>query len=173
MVLLLELIFVAIIAHFIYESILAPSWRMQKRYELFAIRDEIRNEMIAGSQNIKELSYLQDFSNTLITNLGELSLGGFIRFLISDAVNDLNKIEKRKASIESVTDETFVDIKIRLLNVFLSSMVINSPFYVPLSIGIVALAKLSGAVASKLRNFEMSGLSAPSYVWEHQIIYTN
>lgn len=33
--------FIAVV-HFVYESIVAPSWRMKLRNELFVLRDEVR-----------------------------------------------------------------------------------------------------------------------------------
>jgi hypothetical protein len=41
-IVMLQLMFFLALAHFIYESILAPSWRLSLRFRLFSLRDEVR-----------------------------------------------------------------------------------------------------------------------------------
>jgi hypothetical protein len=56
--------------HFVYESTLAPSFRLQLRFELFRLRDELRNlKMTRNDLDDKHFCYLQDSINTLIANL--------------------------------------------------------------------------------------------------------
>jgi hypothetical protein len=56
--------------HFVYESTLAPSFRLQLRFELFRMRDELRNlKMRRNDLDDKHFLYLQDSINTLIANL--------------------------------------------------------------------------------------------------------
>lgn len=68
MIILLETMFFLTLAHFIYESILAPSWRLSLRYRLFALRDEVRELKGVGQGLLDDehYAYLQDSINTMI-----------------------------------------------------------------------------------------------------------
>ena len=71
MIILLEIMFFMALAHFIYESILAPSWRLSLRFKLFALRDEVR-ALKAECRNLlndEHYACLQDSINTMITML--------------------------------------------------------------------------------------------------------
>jgi hypothetical protein len=54
--------------HFVYESILAPSFRLSLRFKLFVLRDEVRQLKIdcASSLNDRHFDFLQDSINNLI-----------------------------------------------------------------------------------------------------------
>jgi len=57
--------------HFVYESILAPSWRLKLRFELFVLRDRVRTLKIEnpGGFQDRHYHYLQDSINTLLSLL--------------------------------------------------------------------------------------------------------
>lgn len=71
MIILLETMFFLALAHFIYESVLAPSWRLSLRYRLFALRDEVR--ALKGDCrhlfDAEHYAYLQDSISTMIAML--------------------------------------------------------------------------------------------------------
>ena len=71
MSILLETMFFLALAHFIYESILAPSWRLNLRYKLFTLRDELR--ALRGDRDVRldeeHYLHLQDSINTMIAML--------------------------------------------------------------------------------------------------------
>jgi hypothetical protein len=58
-------------AHFVYESILAPSLRLRLRFELFSLRDELRDLGMGGQAALddRQFEYLQDSLNLLISVL--------------------------------------------------------------------------------------------------------
>jgi hypothetical protein len=57
--------------HFVYESILAPSFRLKLRFDLFALRDELRRLKIERDSGLNDehFEYLQGSLNTLISVL--------------------------------------------------------------------------------------------------------
>jgi len=63
--------------HFIYEGILAPSFRLKLRFELFSLRDELRQLKIDCAQSLsdKHFDYLQDSLNGLIAVLHRYDAG--------------------------------------------------------------------------------------------------
>ena len=75
---LLLILFVLSVAHFFYEGVLAPSWRMLLRNRLFVLRDELRNLKIAGinPDDDRAFWYVHDGLNHLLNRLPSLSLSG-------------------------------------------------------------------------------------------------
>jgi hypothetical protein len=66
--------------HFFYESILAPSLRLQLRFRLFRLRDELRGLKIERDElSDRHFRYLQDSINTLIRNLSRFDVVTLIR----------------------------------------------------------------------------------------------
>jgi hypothetical protein len=57
--------------HFVYESIIAPSLRLSIRYDLFALRDQLRSLKIEHADQLddKHFHYLQDSINSIILAL--------------------------------------------------------------------------------------------------------
>ena len=64
------------VLHFIHESILAPSFRLQLRYQLFELRDRLRALKISHPREFddKHFHYLQDSLNALIGSLSRLDV---------------------------------------------------------------------------------------------------
>lgn len=79
MITLLEVMFFLALSHFIYESILAPSWRLSLRFRLFALRDEVqalktRRDLLDD----EHYAYLQDSINTMIAMLHRYDIAAII-----------------------------------------------------------------------------------------------
>jgi hypothetical protein len=76
MVWLLVVLIVTTVAHLAYESMIAPSLRLSLRYELFALRDELRQlKMGRGSSFAdRHFHFLQDSINTLLSVLNHFDL---------------------------------------------------------------------------------------------------
>jgi hypothetical protein len=71
MIVLLQIMFFLALIHFIYESILAPSWRLSLRYRLFALRDELRALKADCGVRLDDehFAYLQTSIDTMIAML--------------------------------------------------------------------------------------------------------
>lgn len=71
MIVLLETMSLLTLAHFIYESILAPSWRLRLRIRLLALRDEARALQggCPGSLDNEHYVQLQSSIDTMISML--------------------------------------------------------------------------------------------------------
>jgi hypothetical protein len=80
MIVLLELVLFLALAHFIYESILAPSWRLSLRYRLFALRDEVRALKVDCGDlfDNEHFAYLQDSINTMIAMLHRYGVAAIV-----------------------------------------------------------------------------------------------
>jgi hypothetical protein len=71
MTILVEIMFFLALIHFIYESILAPSWRLSLKYRLFALRDELRALKADCRVRLDDehYAYLQSSIDTMIAML--------------------------------------------------------------------------------------------------------
>lgn len=81
MITALFFIFVALVVfHFVYEGIIAPSWRFEQRMKLFAIRDEIRLLKIDLGEAFDDEVYdhLQEGMNKQIALLHNINISGVI-----------------------------------------------------------------------------------------------
>jgi len=107
------------LVHFVYESILAPSLRLEIRFELFKLRDELRFTKINLGNKLddKHYHFLQDSVNTLIGNLYRFDLATITKAMIevekdkdlkkrvqerSRFLDDCNVAEARKIRNESI-----------------------------------------------------------------------
>lgn len=66
-------IFILALIHFIYEAIVLPSYRLQLRYKLFALRDELRFLKIDHGSNISKQEF-EIASSTVNTPINHLAL---------------------------------------------------------------------------------------------------
>jgi hypothetical protein len=66
--------------HFVYEGIVAPTFRMEKRYQLFELRDELRMAHIRGGDRFpkKHFEYMQDSLNGLIHHADRIDITAMI-----------------------------------------------------------------------------------------------
>jgi len=80
MIALLATMYFLALAHFIYESILAPDWRLSLRLRLFALRDEVRMLQADFGDLFDEehFAYLQDSINTMIAVLHRCDLAAIV-----------------------------------------------------------------------------------------------
>lgn len=80
MIYLLAAVFTLTVFHFMYESTLAPSFRLQLRFELFRLRDDLRDlKSTRKDLDDKHFHYLQDSINTLIANLARFDAATLAR----------------------------------------------------------------------------------------------
>jgi hypothetical protein len=76
----LAALIVLIAWHFVYEGILAPSLRLKLRFELFALRDELRLLKVSCGSSLddKHFHYLQDSINAMISLLPRIDLSTLV-----------------------------------------------------------------------------------------------
>lgn len=78
------LIFILILLtcwHFLFEAAIAPNWRMEQRFKLFALRDAIRKDLNHDDFKVREVAgLLQHRVNTAIAALPYLDLSDLVTF---------------------------------------------------------------------------------------------
>lgn len=103
---LLFFIFVALVVfHFIYDGILAPSFRFELRLQLFQIRDRIRMLKILHGDQLDDKLYfhMQDSVNKQIRLLHNINVVGVIQAFRMAAKN--KELAARLAEIEKLVSE--------------------------------------------------------------------
>jgi hypothetical protein len=77
------LVILAVI-HFIFEGIIAPSYRLELQYNLFRLRDDLRRLKIRKSDQLsdKHFHWLQDSINGVIRNIERVDIVALVAFRI-------------------------------------------------------------------------------------------
>ena len=123
------LIFLAIF-HSVYESILAPSWRLDLRFRLFELRGEVRSLELEfhGSLNSHYFEYLQDSINALISELYRFDAAA-IAFAEQESRRDpqfRKGAEERSRILDDCDIPEFTAIRQRSLEIAARALLVNS-----------------------------------------------
>lgn len=80
MIYLLVGLLIAAVYHFVLESIIAPSARLEMRFKLFELRDDLRRLKLAHADGLddKHFHYLQDSINAQIASLYRYDVAMFV-----------------------------------------------------------------------------------------------
>jgi hypothetical protein len=125
------LVFIALAAlHFVYESILAPSFRLSLRFKLFVLRDEVRQLKIdcARSLSDKHFDFLQDSINNLISNLNRFDIATFVgvEFESKRDPSFLKSAEERSLMLDDCNIPRAREIRKQSLKIISAAIFINS-----------------------------------------------
>lgn len=151
--LVLGLFFLAI-AHFIYESILAPSFRMDQRFQLFALRDELCLLKIDRGQEVddKHFHYLQDSINALLAFLPRFdaaTLAAIERQLKHDP-GLKKKVEARSRVLDDCRMPELISIRKRTLVAAAKTFLVNTGgwgiYLLPIAGVMVCLSSLKNRI---------------------------
>ena len=118
------------LVHFVYESILAPSLRLEIRFELFKLRDELRFIKINLGNELddKHYHFLQDSINTLIRNLYRFDLAIVTKAMIEvKRDKDLKKrVQERSLFLDDCTVAEARRIRNESINLAFRALRVNS-----------------------------------------------
>jgi hypothetical protein len=129
MAILIYILFFATIFHFVYESILLPSWRLELRYKLFALRDEARQLKFKYTAELSDDVFLhvQHSINTSISLLPHMTPS-----LIADAKREFDTnphlqrvIEKRTELLDSCKIQEVRDVMDKAAKYSLTALTLN------------------------------------------------
>ena len=116
--------------HFVYESILAPSFRLSLRFKLFVLRDEVRKLKIdcAGSLSDKHFDFLQNSINNLISNLNRFDMATFVgvEFESKKDPSFLKAAEERSRMLDDCKIPRAREIREQSLKIISAAIFINS-----------------------------------------------
>jgi len=151
--------------HFIYEGIIAPSLRLEVRFKLFQLRDDLRMLKIEHAEKLddRHFHYLQDSINNVIRGLPNFSLA-----MLYDLMERISKDRELKARLDArakILDDCQIEQarKIREQGVRLvqQALSINSGgwwFYIlPIVVAVVCYASTKNLIRS------IASLSEPDF----------
>jgi hypothetical protein len=159
----------AALCHFVYESILAPSFRLELRFELFELRDEVRllkinNLSSNGPEFVDEhYGYLQDSINALICILYRYDLAAI--WTITDQINRdealRQRVEARARLLDDCELPAVLSMRKRQLIIAAKALAVNSgPMLLLLLAPALALRGYK-AVRGKIRGEIKTSLTVP------------
>ena len=116
--------------HFLWEAILAPSFRLRLRYELFCLRDELRwlYHRKPASADKEVFRYLQGSVNSVIRLLPGIDFS--LRFMVERAIakdEQLRKqIEERRKWIDACGDREVRQLEGRIERAARRAFIVNT-----------------------------------------------
>lgn len=151
--------------HWIYESILAPSFRLHLRFQLFALRDELRELKMGAGIDLrdKHYHYLQDSINGLISMLCRLDLSTLHAITRELGRNShlRETIDARTKTLDDCQIEQARDIRKRSVRIAACAIVVNTGgllmYIAPLAFTVMGVA----ALRSQYKNHIKELLSMP------------
>jgi hypothetical protein len=139
--------------HFVYESILVPSFRLSLRFKLFVLRDEIRQLKIdcAGSLGDKHFDFLQDSINNLISNLNRFDMATFVGVELESKKDPsfLRSAEERSCMLDDCNIPRAREIREQSLKIVSAAICINSGALFLLIFAPIIIATLGFAEVKK------------------------
>jgi hypothetical protein len=157
MIELLFIICIVAMCHFIYESILAPSFRLRLRFKLFELRDELRNLKIdcQGSLDNKHFNFLQDSINSLIFVLFRVDMSLFIS--AQNSYQNDKEFRRNADERANILDDCQIaaarEIRRKSLWVLLLALIVNSGMLVVLSLPVTLFVHGLSETKKMLRKF--------------------
>jgi hypothetical protein len=130
MILLLQIMFFLALIHFIYESILAPSWRLSLRYKLFALRDELCALRMLCRDRLDEehYVYLRTSIDTMIAMLHRYDVAAIaaaeLRYRRDPEFR--RRVDVRARILEDCDDSQLQSIRRRSVELIARATAINS-----------------------------------------------
>lgn len=122
--------------HFVYESILAPSFRLSLRFRLFVLRDEVRQLKIecAQSWNDEHLVILQDSIKGLISMLHRFDMASLLGLEFESRKDPefLKQAEERSRVLDDCKVPRVREIRRKALKIATEALCVNSGAWVVL-----------------------------------------
>jgi hypothetical protein len=141
--------------HFIYESILAPSFRLNLRCKLFALRDELRWLKIEHGKelNDRHFEYLHESINLTIHFLNRIDFGGLVASEHEYKTNPefRKRVETRQKVLDDCQIKSARDLRRKSVAIAAEAFLVNSGALIVWLIPVVVPAVLCALVTSKIR----------------------
>jgi len=151
------ILFVLALFHFIYESILLPSFRLESRYKLFQLRDELRGLKNDEENGIEDDVFflLEDTVNITINRLPYFNLSTGIEANREYKENKefQKRVEKRKKTLESCENKRVFQVNKKLLDISALAFILNSGGWMYILIPIFLVLVLFAIITSSIRSF--------------------
>ncbi|TVL14792.1 hypothetical protein [Shewanella algae] len=141
------IVFCICIFHYVYQTILLPSFRAHARDELFVLRDALRTKLLekqdeCDSNTLKAFKEVDDSINRSLNRLHLLNFWNFVKFSAAVRENpDLNN--DFKDLLESAGDQTPRDVYVKAGRVLGNVLLVNSAMFLLYILPIAIVIELS------------------------------
>ncbi|MEP7245690.1 MAG: hypothetical protein ABI885_18725 [Gammaproteobacteria bacterium] len=144
--------------HFLYESVLAPSFRLKLRFELFALRDELRRLKIERADCLDDthFDFLQESLNGLIRILDRFSVATLIAVENGIRRNPCleEQLEVRARILDDCEIPNVLSIRDRSLRIAARAVAVNNGAWAiylgPATLPFLGLSKLKKLIKASL-----------------------
>ncbi len=147
--------FVFVAYHFVYESILAPSFRLSLRFRLFVLRDEVRKLKIECKSALDDnhFLFLQSWINFLIAVLHKFDIASLVRAeLESRRQPDMVlRTEQRSKILDDCNIPRARDIRDEAVKIAVKAILVNSGAWIVFLAPIVLCTVGYGNMKKKIR----------------------
>ena len=158
---LLTIMLLLTLAHLVYESILAPSFRLKIRYQAFALRDDLRLLKMEHGDTLddKHYEHLQDSINTMISNLARFDVAtlGLSECMYNRDPEFRKSVDERARFLDDCTVPEAKSLRRRNVVLAEKAILVNSGMLVVPLVPFV----LMGALKQRIRKF--ASLSEPDF----------
>jgi hypothetical protein len=143
------------IIHFVYEAILAPSFRLKLRCDLFLLRDELRSLKVDHAEMLddKHFTYLQDSINSIILMIPRFEIGT-VAMINRELEKDKSleeKVQKRVKLLDDCAIPEVAVIRKKSLHLAFKALLINGGMCFLYILPMAILSVLYKAVANSIR----------------------
>lgn len=143
------------ILHFIYDGIVAPSLRLEARYRLFSLRDELRElKKIRGNElQDRHFANLQSMINTMLGNLSQFDIGTIYR-MEREFRNDQElkkRVEARVRLMDDCKDPDALKLRQKAVLMGFQATAVNSGAWFLYLLPIISVASSFNAVKARVK----------------------
>lgn len=158
MALIIIAIGVLALAHFLYESVIAPSWRFRIRLEMFALRDRIRDLKIESPESFDDeaFEFIESSISTAVSLCSSVSFMMIARANREFAQNAAaaRQAEERARRIVNCGNEEAVQAWNTMRRLVLKALVVNHAMFlvwlVPIAFGALLIGRISQSIVQIL-----------------------
>lgn len=155
-------LFIALIVlgagHYIYETILLPTYRQQARDELFVLRDKLRAELIKEKHSVDKdtlqaFSMIDSIINKSLNRLHLLTIPNMIKFeLMKDKSSEIqDEIERENGLLNRCSDDVVKEVNEQMNVVLMKVLVVNSMGLVIYLMPFILVARIVSSLCDKMK----------------------
>lgn len=144
--------------HYIYETILLPTYRQQARDELFVLRDKLRAELIkekhsVDKETIQAFSMIDSIINKSLNRLYLLTIPNMIKFefMKDKSVEIQQEIDRKNGLLERCSSEVVREVNEKMNVVLMKVLVVNSMGLVIYLMPFILIARIVSSLCDKMK----------------------
>ena len=161
----LFILFIFAIYHFVYESIIAPNVRLELRFELFKLRDELRNIKLNRELSKEDNEVFSILDETICVAINRLPFFNFSSNYDANKEFENNKsfkdrVLKKASLIDNTTIDDFKKINEKVMKTTFKAFLVNTGGFIfmimPFLILLIILSIFSSSIKKLFNKIKLS-----------------